>query len=729
VDKAVSDGQPAIALTDHGAMYGIKDFTNYIAKKNAPVEAEIKSLKKEIEGKSGEELVALQEKLAQTKKKLFKPIIGCECYVARRDRFQQTEKIDGSGWHLIILAKNLQGYKNLIKIVSKSWVEGYYYRPRIDKELLAEYREGLIVSSACLGGEISRKIDDNQIAEAEEAVQWYKNIFGDDYYLELQRHKTNRHDADQTTYPKQVEVNKELVRIAEKFDVKVIASNDVHFVDEEDADAHDRLICLSTGKDFDDPNRMRYSKQEWLKTTTEMSQVFADIPEALSNTLEIADKVEFFSINNDALMPFYPIDPEFGTEESYREKYDEPTLIKEFGEDDFNRLGGYDKVIRIKLESDYLTHLTTIGAHKRYGENYAADIQERLDFELETMKRMGYPGYFLIVQDFIAAARKMDVSVGPGRGSAAGSAVAYCLGITDIDPLKYDLLFERFLNPDRISMPDIDIDFDDEGRGKVLRWVTEKYGTEKVAHIITYGTMAIKSSIKDVARVHKIPLSESDKLTKLIPDRLPNVKKVNIKAAIENVPELQQAMKNDPLVEETMKYAQMLEGNVRNTGVHACGIIIGQTDISDIVPISTAEDKETKEKLLVTQYEGAIIEETGLIKMDFLGLKTLSVIKDAVANVKLTHGTKIDIGAIPIDDKKTYQLYSEGKTTGTFQFESAGMQRYLRDLQPTKFEDLIAMNALYRNIAQCRWRSAARGRRFARYYRRCTRSRKVERRK
>lgn len=702
VDKAMGDGMKAIALTDHGAMYGIKEFTNYIAKKNAPVEAEIKNLKKEIDGckisgKPAEELEALQEKLRQAQKRLFKPIIGCECYVARRDRFKQTEKIDGSGWHLVVLAKNLTGYKNLIKIVSKSWTEGYYYRPRIDKELLEKYHEGLILSSACLGGEISRKIDSGQIAEAEEAVQWYKNIFGNDYYLELQRHKTNRPDADQSTYPKQERVNKELIRIATKYGIKVIATNDVHFVEEEDADAHDRLICLSTGKDFDDPNRLRYTKQEWLKTTAEMNGLFADIPEALANTLEIADKVEFYSINNDALMPFYPIDPSFGTEESYRQRYDEETLCAEFGAEGFKRLGGYEKVIRIKLESDYLAHLTHIGACKRYGENYPLEIQERLDFELETMKKMGFPGYFLIVQDFISAARNMNVSVGPGRGSAAGSAVAYCLGITDIDPLKYDLLFERFLNPDRISMPDIDIDFDDEGRGKVLRWVTEKYGNEKVAHIITYGTMATKSSIRDVARVHKLPLPESDRLAKLVPDRIPNVNKINLKAAIENVPELQEAANsNDPLIKDTLKYAQMLEGNVRSTGVHACGVIIGQTDISDIVPISTAEDKETKEKLLVTQYEGSTIEETGLIKMDFLGLKTLSIIKDAVANVKLTHGLEIDISAIPMDDENTYRLYSEGKTTGTFQFESAGMQKYLRELHPSKFEDLIAMNALYR---------------------------------
>lgn len=702
VDKAVHDGMKAIALTDHGAMYGIKEFLNYCNKKNAPVKAEIMKLHRELEtlDMSGEGTVKaeqLSNQLADEEKKLFKPIVGCECYLARRDRFSQSEKIDGSGWHLLVLAKNLTGYRNLIKIVSKSWTEGFYYRPRIDKELLEQYSEGLIISSACLGGEISRKVDSGQINEAEEAVQWYKRVFGDDYYLELQRHKTDRIDADQTTYPKQERVNKELIRIAGKYGVKLIATNDVHFVNEEDADAHDRLICLSTGKDFDDPDRMHYTKQEWLKTTEEMNRIFSDIPEALTNTLEIAEKVEFYSIDHSALMPFYPIDPAFGTEESYKQNYPEAVLIEEFGKETFHRLGDYDKVIRVKLESDYLTHLTRKGAHKRYGEDLSEEIRERLQFELDTIKNMGFPGYFLIVQDFITAAREMDVAVGPGRGSAAGSAVAYCLGITDIDPLKYDLLFERFLNPDRISMPDIDIDFDDEGRGKVLRWVTEKYGSEKVAHIITYGTMATKSAIRDVARVHKLPLSESNRLAKLVPDRIPNVKKVNLKTAIEHVPELQEAANSsDPLVRDTLRYAGMLEGNVRNTGVHACGVIIGQSDISDIVPISTAEDKETREKLLVTQYEGSVIEETGLIKMDFLGLKTLSIIKDALATIEQTRGIKVDINAIDMNDAATYRLYCNGQTTGTFQFESAGMQKYLKELQPSKFEDLIAMNALYR---------------------------------
>lgn len=696
VDKAMNDGMAGIALTDHGAMYGIKEFVNYINSVKSKTKNEIKQLSKELESNPASQKLK-EEIAAKTAKLNFKPIIGCECYCARRNRFSQTEKIDGSGWHLVVLAKNLTGYKNLIKMVSKSWTEGFYYRPRIDKELLEQYHEGLIVSTACLGGEIPRKIDDGNVDGAEEAVEWFKNIFGDDFYLEIQRHKTDRPDADQTTFPKQQRVNEEIIKIGKKYGVKVIATNDAHFVNEEDAEAHDRLICLSMGKDFDDPDRMRYTKQEWIKTTAEMNRIFSDVPEALANTMEIADKVEIYSIDNPALMPFYPIDSSFGTEEEYKTRYPEAALIEKFGETNFKRLGGYDKAIRIQLESDYLRHLTKIGARKKYGEELSEEVTSRLKFEIDTITNMGFPGYFLIVQDFINAARQMDVAVGPGRGSAAGSAVAYCLGITDIDPLKYDLLFERFLNPDRISMPDIDIDFDDEGRDKVLQWVTEKYGFEKVARIITYGTMATKSSIRDVARVHKLPLAEADRLAKLVPDRIPNVKKINLREAIEHVPELKEAANNpDPLVRDTLKYAEMLEGNVRSTGVHACGVIIGQTDISDIVPISTADDKETKKKLLVTQYEGSVIEETGLIKMDFLGLKTLTIIKDALINIETTHGIKIDINTIPLDDPKTYELYSNGQTTGTFQFESTGMQKYLKELHPSKFEDLIAMNALYR---------------------------------
>ena len=720
IDKAYNDGMRAIAVTDHGNMFGIKEFFNKVNKKNGKVQGAIKDLQKELKTLEAAEPSAenslrkeeLSKQLKEAKGNLFKPIIGCECYCARNHRHKRETKEDRSGWHLIVLAKNMQGYKNLIKIVSLSWTDGFYGRPRIDKELLEQHHEGLIVCSACLGGEIPQKIMKGSIQEAEEAILWFKNLMGDDYYLEMQRHETHRPDADQTVYEHQVEVNKVLVELAHKHNIKLIATNDVHFVNEEDADAHDRLICLSTGKDLNDPNRMRYTKQEWLKTTAEMNQIFSDIPEALSNTLEIADKVEFYSIDSGPIMPTFNIPTDFGTEEEYRKKFTEKDIFDEFTQDEngnvvlsqadaeakIKKLGGYDKLYRIKLEADYLAKITYEGAKERYGEPLSEEVAERLQFELHIMKTMGFPGYFLIVQDFIRAAREeLGVSVGPGRGSAAGSAVAYCLGITKIDPIKYDLLFERFLNPDRISLPDIDTDFDDDGRGEVLRWVTEKYGAERVAHIITYGTMATKSAIKDVARVEKLPLAESNRLAKLVPDKIPDMKKFKLKDAIEYVPELKEAATGrDPLMRDTLKYAQMLEGNVRNTGVHACGVIIGQYDISDVVPVSTAKDKDTGEEMLVTQYEGSVIEETGLIKMDFLGLKTLSIIKDAIENIRLTTGHELDIDNISLEDPATYQLYCDGKTTGTFQFESAGMQKYLKELQPSKFEDLIAMNALYR---------------------------------
>ena len=720
IGKAQKDGMNAIAVTDHGNMFGIKEFFNKVSKKNSKPLDTIKAYEKELKGLQGkteltpEEQTQLQElpgKIEEEKKHLFKPIFGCECYCARNGRANKNTKEDRSGWHLIVLAKNLNGYKNLIKMVSISWTEGFYGRPRIDKELLEKYHEDLIVCSACLGGEIPQHIMHGRIDKAEESILWFKKLFGEDYYLEMQRHETHDPNADNTTYPKQQEVNKVLIELAHKHNIKLIASNDVHFVNEEDAEAHDRLICLSTGKDLDDPTRMRYTKQEWMKTTAEMNAIFADIPEALSNTTEIAGKVEFYSIDHGPIMPTFAIPEEFGTEESYRQKYTEQDLFEEFTRDEngnvvlseeeahskIKKLGGYDKLYRIKLEADYLKKLTYDGAKICYGD-LNDEVTERLNFELHIMKTMGFPGYFLIVQDFIRAAREeLGVSVGPGRGSAAGSAVAYCLGITKIDPIKYDLLFERFLNPDRISLPDIDTDFDDDGRGEVLRWVTEKYGAERVAHIITYGTMATKSAIKDVARVQKLPLSESNRLAKLVPDKIPDMKKFKLGDAINYVPELKEAATgNDPLARDTLKYAQMLEGNVRNTGVHACGVIIGRYDISDVVPVSTAKDKDTGEEMLVTQYEGSVIEETGLIKMDFLGLKTLSIIKEAIENIKLTTGQDLDIDHISLEDPPTYKLYCEGKTTGTFQFESAGMQKYLKELQPSKFEDLIAMNALYR---------------------------------
>lgn len=722
IEKAQKDGMPAIAVTDHGVMFGIKEFFNKVSKKNGKPKGAIKDYEKELkELKSKPELTVEEQarleeipiKIEEEKKKIFKPIIGCECYCARNGRHSKlASQDDRSGWHLIVLAKNLNGYKNLIKMVSLSWTEGFYGRPRIDKELLEKYHEDLIICSACLGGEIPQHILNGRLDKAEESILWFKNLFGEDYYLEIQRHETHDPSAAQDVYPHQITANKAILELAKKHNIKVIATNDVHFTNAEDAEAHDRLICLSTGKDLDDPNRMRYTKQEWMKTTAEMNAIFSDVPEALSNTLEIADKVEFYSIDHGPIMPTFAIPEEFGTEEEYRQKLTEKDLFDEFTQDEngnvvlseeaahdkIKKLGGYEKLYRIKLEADYLKKITYDGAKICYGENLTEEVKERLNFELHIMKTMGFPGYFLIVQDFIRAAREeLGVSVGPGRGSAAGSAVAYCLGITKIDPIKYDLLFERFLNPDRISLPDIDTDFDDDGRGEVLRWVTDKYGAERVAHIITYGTMATKSAIKDVARVQKLPLPESNRLAKLVPDKIPDMKKFKLKDAINYVPELKEAATgNDPLARDTLKYAQMLEGNVRNTGVHACGVIIGRYDISDVVPVSTAKDKDTGEEMLVTQYEGAVIEETGLIKMDFLGLKTLSIIKEAIENIKLTTGQDLDIDHISLEDPATYQLYCEGKTTGTFQFESAGMQKYLKELQPSKFEDLIAMNALYR---------------------------------
>ena len=722
VDKAMQDGQPGLAVTDHGNMFGIKEFYNYVKKakgkykeKAAAAEARLAALQDGTQPADDPtaEIARCEAELADLKRKAaFKPIIGCEVYVARRRMQDKEGKPDQSGYHLILLAKNLKGYHNLVKIVSKAWTEGFYMRPRTDRTELEKYHEGLICCSACLAGEVPRAITADDMQKAEEAILWHKKLFGDDYYLELQLHKATVERANHEAYPMQLKVNEHLREFAAKHQVRLVCTNDVHFVDEDNAEAHDRLICLSTGKDLDDPKRMLYSKQEWLKTREEMAAIFGDVPEAMAATVDICNQVENYTIDHSPIMPTFDIPAEFGTEEGYRQQFSEKDLFDEFTRDEngnvvlseaeahkkIEKLGGYDKLYRIKLEADYLQKLTMDGAHKRYGEQLTDEQLERLNFELHVMKTMGFPGYFLIVQDFIRAAREeLDVSVGPGRGSAAGSAVAYCLGITQIDPIAYDLLFERFLNPDRISLPDIDVDFDDDGRGRVLNWVTQKYGKEKVAHIITYGTMATKMAIKDVARVQKLLLAESDRLCKLVPDKIPD-KKLNIPNAIEYVPELRAAAESDnPILRDTMRYAQMLEGNVRNTGVHACGTIICRDDITDWVPVSTADDKETGEKMLVTQYEGSVIEDTGLIKMDFLGLKTLSIIKDAVENIRLTTGRKIDVDDFSIiNDPATYKLFCEGRTVGTFQFESPGMQKYLRELQPSTFEDLIAMNALYR---------------------------------
>lgn len=647
--KAKEDGQRALAITDHGNMFGVKEFLN------------------------------VRDKDFQD----IKPIVGCEVYVAKGTRFEKRGKEDQSSYHLLLLAKNLNGYKNLIKLVSYGYIEGFYYKPRIDRELLEKYCKDLICASACLGGEIPKAISAGNIEEAENVINWFKSLFGDDFYLEVQRHETDVPGAEKETFVLQQKVNDVIFSLAEKLNVKVIATNDVHFVSKEDGPVHDRLICLTTNSDYDDPDRMRYTQQEYLKSQKEMEEIFSDHPEVLENTLEIAEKIEEFSINSDPIMPHFPI----------------PDSFENSGE--------------------YLRHLTWEGAKMRYPE-ISSEVTERINFELDTISKMGFPDYFLIVQDFIREARKMGVSVGPGRGSAAGSVVAYCLKITDVDPIKYNLLFERFLNPDRISMPDIDVDFDDEGRFKVFKYVEDKYGKDHVSHVITFGTMAAKSAIKDISRIQKVPLQEANMLTKLIPNRQfevkeveeipdpdnPEVKKreekkVKKDVTIANCLELDKTFKesydNSPaLTKETIDIAARLEGTVRQTGVHACAIIIGKENLTEFIPISTGKDKDTGEDIWVSQFEGSLIEQVGLLKMDFLGLKTLSIIKEALKNIHDSYGIEIDIDAIPLDDTKTYELFSRGDTVGVFQFESEGMRKSLRDLRPTRFEDLIAMNALYR---------------------------------
>jgi DNA polymerase-3 subunit alpha len=616
MDKVKSLGMEAVAITDHGNMFGVKEFH------------------------------------ASALKKGIKPIIGCEIYVAKRSIAEVSGKEDRSGDHLILLAKNLTGYKNLIKLVSIAWIKGFYYKPRIDKELLAQYKEGLIASSACLAGEIQDEILNGSLSAAEEVLKSYLNLFGDDFYLEVQRHETYDPEADRSAFPLQQKVIEVFKKFSAKYNVKIIATNDVHFINAEDAEAHDRLICLNTAKDLDDPDRLRYSRQEYLKTEEEMRNIFSDIPEAVDNVGELVGKIEKYKLDHDPIMP------------------------------DFVLPQGYTN------DDEYLRYLTYLGAKERWGK-LTDEQTERIEFELDTIAKMGFPGYFLIVQDFLRAARDMGVSVGPGRGSAAGSAVAFCLRITDIDPIKYGLLFERFLNLDRISMPDIDIDFDEDGREDVLKYVVNKYGHDKVAHIITFGTMAAKMAIRDVARVQKLPLSEADRLAKMVPDR-PGV---TLSAAYAEVPELaKERNSSNKLIAQTLKFAEVLEGSVRQTGIHACGIIIGKESLDNYIPLCTAKDTD----LYATQYDGSQVGSVGLLKMDFLGLKTLSVIKDCVENIKRSKGISIDLDNLPLDDKKTFELFSNGETTGIFQFESTGMKRYLRELKPNRFEDLIAMNALYR---------------------------------
>ena len=671
IKRAKALGMNAIAITDHGNMYGVKNFHD------TATDAGVK------------------------------PILGCEVYVVK-NRFEK-DKDEKAGDHLILLAKNLEGYHNLCKMVSYSFTEGFYYKPRIDKQLIEQYHEGLICCSACLGGEVPQAIMHNDIEEAERVVQWFKNIFGEDYYLELQLHPSGDPQKDADVYENQLRVNKVILELAAKYGVKYICSNDVHFILAEDAVAHDHLICLNTGRDLDDPNRMRYTFQEYLKSPEEMAALFPDHPEALATPLEIADKCEDYKLTHAPLMPNFPPPEDFPIalgelRESFVKKIEDEEMLAKIGAcatvPELEELVAGDKELSDRLmvakQYCYLKDLTYKGAHMRYGDVLDEKTEERIKYELSTIEWMGFPGYFLIVWDYIRAAREMGVSVGPGRGSAAGSVVAYCLKITNIDPLKYDLLFERFLNPERISLPDVDVDFDEDGRADVLRYCVQKYGQKRVAQIVTFGTMAPKMAIKDVARVQKLALSESDRLSKLVPDKVTPDKKhgeTPFDFVYKESPELA-AERESPnqLIRNTLKYAEKLEGSIRQTGVHACGVIIGQDDLEKFAPMAIAKDAE----LNVVEFEGKEVESVGLIKMDFLGLRTLSIIKDAVENVKAVHGVDVDIDGISLDDAPTYEVFARGDTTGLFQFESPGMKKHLRNLKPNRFEDLIAMNALYR---------------------------------
>ena len=654
VKAAATQQMPAVALTDHANMMGAFHFVNAVLGHNKDAEAK--------------NAAALEKGEAPTAQ-VIKPIIGVEFFVCD-NHTDKTRKDDG--YQVVFLAKNKQGYHNLAKMSSIAYTKGFYYVPRIDKKVVEQYKDNLIVLTGNLYGEVPSKILNLGEKQAEEALLWWKAQFGDDLYIELMRHGQENEDR----------VNEVLVKMSAQHGVKIVATNNTYYVNKKDAHAHDILLCVKDAEKLATPigrgRGFRYgmpNQEYYFKSAEEMKTLFADLPEAIINVQEIIDKIEAYKLAREVLLPKFDIPEEFVVAED---------------EQDGGKRG----------ENKYLRHLTYVGAKKRYGE-LTLDITERLDFELATIEKTGYPGYFLIVQDFIAEARNRDVSVGPGRGSAAGSAVAYCLGITNIDPIAYDLLFERFLNPDRVSMPDIDIDFDDEGRGRVMDYVIGKYGSSQVAQIITYGTMAAKSSIRDTARVLDLPLFEADKVAKLVPNmklaKIFNLEDKALKEALrpdefENANQLKALAKGSDLAAETLQQAIVLEGSVRNTGIHACGVIITPDDITNFVPVATAKDSD----LYVTQFDNSVVESAGLLKMDFLGLKTLTLIKDTVKLVKKRHNVDLDPDTFPIDDVKTYELFQRGETIGIFQYESPGMQKYMKELKPTVFGDLIAMNALYR---------------------------------
>ncbi|MEM6726596.1 MAG: DNA polymerase III subunit alpha, partial [Bacteroidota bacterium] len=624
------------ALTDHGNMFGAYKF------------------------------------VAEAHKRDLKPIVGCEFYLVEdrhRKSFSRSRGERDVRFHQLLLAKNRKGYENLCKLCSLGFIEGLYTKfPRIDKELLVQYSEGLVATSCCIGAEIPQAIMHGKLDKAEELLKWWIDLFGEDFYIELQRHR-GLENIDGLGIS-QEDINQELIKLARKFNLKIIATNDSHYVEEEDYAPHDILLCINTGSKLEDQKRFKFPSSDfYFKTQDQMRQLFGDVPEAIANTMEIFDKVEPLQLARDVLLPAYPVPKEF------------------------------------KTQDELLRHMTFEGARRRYG-TITPDIEERLNFELKVIENSGYPGYFLIVQDFTNTARDMGVSVGPGRGSAAGSAVAYCVGITNVDPIKYDLLFERFLNPERVSMPDIDIDFDDEGRGKVIDYVIEKYGQNQVAQIITYGTMAAKSSIRDVGRVMDVPISDVDVIAKSFPLNLSaNLKSVLAEGDITdklkgkmNAEDMERAYnfrkmsEGDDIIGQVIRTAKKLEGSVRNTGIHACGVVITPDDITNYIPVSVAKDSD----LLVSQFDNSVAEDAGLLKMDFLGLKTLTIIKDACKLAKQTHNVDLIPDDFPLDDLKTYELFQRGETVGIFQYESAGMQKHMKDLVPTEFSDLIAMNALYR---------------------------------
>ncbi len=672
--RAEELGMPGLAITDHGNMFGVKDFKDVSAKHPG-----------------------------------VKPIVGCEIYVTQHYDHTLKDSEHKKYYHLILLAKNYDGYRNLMKIVSTGHIEGMYYKPRVSHEVVEKYHEGLICCSACMAGEVPRGILAGDAEGVDKAIEWHKRVFGDDYYLEVMLHRTEVPGLSTELYEKQKEYCAEIFRLAEKHGVKVVATNDVHFVRKEDGPAHDRLICLTTNSMVDDPKRLRYTQQEYLKSEEEMAALFPDHPEALANTLEVLDKVENYAIDRGHVLPKFQIDQAFlDNIDFYLDKYSD---IIENGryevtkDHDGNIISKTDRGDEFRRSVAFLCHLTYAGARERYGETLNEVQSERIHFELMTISNMGFPDYFLIVQDFINWGRRNGVSVGPGRGSAAGSCVAYCLHITNLDPIRYDLLFERFLNPERISMPDIDVDFDDEGRYRVIQYVQEHYGADHISHVITFGTMAAKLAVKDVARISNMSIPESNRLTKMIPDKPIVVKengedkeyKPTLANSVKYVKELKEEYENgEPLVKEVLNYALQLEGCIRQTGIHACAMIIGRGNLTDYIPITMGEDKATGQQVWVSQYEGTKIEDVGMLKMDFLGLKTLSIIDRCLALVKKRFGAEIDIEKIPIDDPAVFDLYSRGDTKSIFQFESGGMKEWLIKLHPERFEDLIAMNALYR---------------------------------